>query len=75
MKNTFNLVAALALTGICFGANAQTAKPMPKEGKMESKSEEKMESKKEEKMESAKSGKMHSGNKMHGTKMAPKSKM
>ena len=68
MKNALKFAAAIALTGLCFAANAQT-KPM-KEGKMESKTEEKMESKKtemkEDKME-AKGGKMHHG-KMHSTK-------
>ena len=76
MKNSLKLVAALALTGFCFSASAQGTKPMPKEGKMESKSEEKMETKKEEKMETAKGTKMmHHGGKMHHTKMAAKSKM
>ena len=78
MNNTFKLVAALALTGICFSANAQTTKPMPKDGKMETKSEEKMETKKmemkEDKME-AKGGKMMHHGKMHHGKMASKSKM
>ena len=78
MTNTFKLAAAIAFTGLCFTANAQTAKPMPKDGKMETKSEEKMETKKmemkEEKME-AKGGKtMHHGTTHHG-KMATKSKM
>jgi len=76
MKNVLKVAAAVALTGFCFAANAQTTKPM-KDGKMESKTEEKMESKKtemkEEKME-AKGGKMHHG-KMHSTKMMKKAKM
>lgn len=76
MKNTLKVAAALALTGFCFAANAQTTTPM-KDGKMETKTEEKMESKKmemkENKME-AKHGKMHHG-KMHSTKMTTKTKM
>ena len=76
MKNTLKVAAAIALTGFCFAANAQTTKPM-KDGKMESKTEEKMESKKtemkEDKME-AKGGKMHHG-KMHSTKTTTKAKM
>ena len=76
MKNTLKVAAAIALTGFCFAANAQTTKPM-KDGKMESKPEEKMETKKmemkEDKME-AKGGKMHHG-KMHSTKTTTKAKM
>lgn len=76
MKNALKIAAAIALTGFCFAANAQTTKPM-KDGKMESKTEEKMETKKmemkEEKME-AKGGKMHH-DKMHSTKMMKKAKM
>lgn len=76
MKNTLKLVAALALTGLCFHANAQTAKPMAKDAKMEAKSEEKMESPKEEKMENTKGAKMMKhGATTHHTKMASKSKM
>jgi hypothetical protein len=77
MKNTLKVAAALALTGFCFAANAQTTKPM-KDGKMETKAEEKMEAKKEEKMESKsmemKENKMHHG-KMHHAKMTTKTKM
>ena len=76
MKNALKFAAAIALTGFCFAANAQTTKPM-KDGKMESKTEEKMETKKmemkEDKME-AKGGKMHHS-KMHSTKMPAKAKM
>ena len=76
MKNALKVAAAIALTGFCFAANAQTTKPM-KDGKMESKTEEKMETKnmemKEHKM-AAKGGKMHHG-KMHHTKMTTKTKM
>jgi hypothetical protein len=76
MKNTLTLVAALALTGLCFQVNAQTAKPTAKGTKMASKSEEKMETPKEEKMENAKAGKtMKHGGALHRTKIAPKSKM
>lgn len=76
MKNTLKLVAALALTGLCFHVNAQTAKPMTKDPKMEAKSEEKMETPKEEKMENTKGGKMRKhGGTMHHAKTAPKSKM
>ena len=75
MKNTLKLVAALVLTGICYGANAQATKPMAKEGKMESKSEEKMESKKEEKMEMSKGSKTHHAGKMHSAKTVTKTKM
>ena len=76
MKNALTLAAALALTGLFSHANAQTAKPMAKDPKMEAKSEEKMETPKEEKMENTKGGKMkkHAGT-MHHAKMAPKSKM
>lgn len=76
MKNALKVAAALALTGFCFAANAQTTKPM-KDSKMESKTEEKMETNKmemkENKME-AKGGKMHHG-KMHHGKMTTKAKM
>ena len=77
MTSTFKLAAAITFTGLCFTANAQT-KPMPKGGKMETKSEEKMETKKmemkEDKME-VKGGKtMHHGKMQHG-KMATKSQM
>ena len=76
MKNALKVIAAIALTGFCFAANAQTAKPA-KNGKMESKTEEKMETKKmemkEEKME-AKGGETHHG-KMHSTKATTKAKM
>ena len=80
MKKSLKIVAALAFASFCFNANAQGTKPMAKDGKMASKSEEKMETKKmemkEDKME-AKGGKMqpskmHSG--MHSGKMS-KSKM
>ena len=76
MKKSLKIVAALVFAGFCFNASAQGTKPMAKDGKMESKSEEKMETKKmemkEDKME-AKGGKMHHG-KMHSGKMS-KSKM
>ena len=75
MKNTVKLAAALFLTGFCFAANAQGTKPMMKDGKMESKSEEKMETKKEEKMENGKSTKMMHHGKMHHGKMGMKHKM
>lgn len=76
MNSPLKLAAALALTGFCLSANAQGTKPMAKDAKMETKSEEKMETKKMEKMETAKGGKtMHHSTKMHATKMAPKSKM
>ncbi len=82
MSNSLKLVAALALTGFCFSANAQGTKPAVKDAKMETKTEEKMETKtmemKEEKMEAKGGKKMHHGKMMHKTtttKMAPKSKM
>lgn len=72
MNKSLKIVAALAFATCCFNASAQGTKPMAKDGKMESKSEEKMETKKmemkENKME-AKGGKMHSG-KMHSGKMS-----
>ena len=71
MKKSLKIVAALAFVSFCFNASAQGTKPMAKDGKMDSKSEEKMETKKmemkEDKME-AKSGRMNSG-KMHASKM------
>lgn len=77
MKNTLKLVAALALTGLCFQATAQTAKPTAKGTKMESKSEEKMETPKEEKMENGKENKSmkHGGGMHHAKKTGAKSKM
>jgi len=76
MKTACTFVAALLLTGLVSGAHAQTTKPVAKEAKMESKSEESMETKKEEKMENAKSGKtMHHGKKMHHAKSGMKGKM
>jgi hypothetical protein len=81
MKNVLTFAAALALTGLFSHANAQTAKPMAKDMKMETKSEEKMEAAKEEKMETPQKERMenskmrkHSGA-MHHAKMAPKGKM
>ncbi|MDQ2795116.1 MAG: hypothetical protein M3Y12_14075 [Bacteroidota bacterium] len=76
MKNALKVAAALALTGFCFAANAQTTTPM-KDGKMESKTEEKMESKKMEMKENkmaVKGGKMHHS-RMHHAKMTTKTKM
>ena len=79
MNNTLKLAAAFALTGFCFSANAQGTKPMVKDAKMETKTEEKMETKKmemkEDKME-AKGGKMHHGKMVHHTtKVTKKAKM
>ena len=79
MNNTLKIAAALALTGFCFSANAQGTKPVVKDAKMETKTEEKMETKKmemkEDKME-AKGGKMHHGKTMHrSTKTMTKAKM
>lgn len=71
MKLALKLVTALTLTSAAFGAYAQGTKPMPKDARMESKSEEKMES-----MENAKSGKtMHHGTKKHHAKAGMKGKM
>ena len=76
MKNPLKLLAALTLTGSSFSASAQGTKPMPKEEKTETKSEETMETKKEVKTATAKGTKMaHHGGKTHHTKMAAKTKM
>ena len=80
MKNFLKLAAVLALTGFCFGANAQGTKPMVKTAKMETKTEEKMETKKEEMKEEKMTPKghktMHHGKMVHHTtKMATKAKM
>ena len=80
MNNTLKLAAAFALTGFCFSANAQGTKPMVKDAKMETKTEEKMETKKmemkEDKMEAKGGKKMHHGKMTHhSTKMTTKAKM
>ena len=80
MKNFLKIAAALALTGFCFSANAQGTKPVVKDAKMETKTEEKMETKKmemkEDKMEAKGHKTMHHGKMMHHTtKMATKTKM
>ena len=80
MKNSLKFAAALALTGFCFSANAQGTKPMVKDAKTETKTEEKMETKKmemkEEKMEAKGPKTMHHGKTAHHTtKMATKTKM
>ena len=80
MKHSLKFAAALALTGFCFSANAQGTKPMVKDAKMETKTEEKMETKKmemkEDKMEAKGHKTMHHGKMAHHTtKMATKTKM
>ena len=80
MKNSLKFAAALALIGFCFSANAQGTKPVVKDAKMETKTEEKMETKKmemkEDKMVAKGGKKMHHGKMMHHTtKMTTKAKM
>ena len=72
MKNTLKLVAALALTGMCYGANAQDTKPATK---MEAKTDGTMEAKKVEKTTTKHTKTMHHGTKMHTAKTVTKTKM